>query len=138
MLCLAVFKVRRVHLWQVMLNDPTCQVMLSTFEMKTLCMCACADHPYFVGVQYHPEYLTRPLKPSPPYLGLMLAACGKLVSYVAHGCRFSPYSKYNQSEDLSEEDEDAAIAEELVSLNLHPSSSSEGNLYNVSLTSSLQ
>lgn len=35
-------------------------------------------HPYFVGVQYHPEYLTRPLKPSPPYLGLILASCGKL------------------------------------------------------------
>ena len=31
-------------------------------------------HGYFVGCQYHPEYLTRPLKPSPPYLGLILAA----------------------------------------------------------------
>lgn len=38
----------------------------------------CTGHPYYVGVQYHPEYLTRPLKPSPPYLGLILAACGKL------------------------------------------------------------
>ncbi|KAI0225266.1 CTP synthase ura7 [Massospora cicadina] len=28
-----------------------------------------ADHPYYVGVQYHPEYLTRPLKPSPPFSG---------------------------------------------------------------------
>ena len=37
-----------------------------------------SDHPYFVGTQFHPEYLTRPLKPSPPYLGLILAACGKL------------------------------------------------------------
>ncbi|EDV25242.1 uncharacterized protein TRIADDRAFT_50347 [Trichoplax adhaerens] len=34
------------------------------------------DHPYFVGAQFHPEYLTRPLKPSPPYFGLVLAACG--------------------------------------------------------------
>ena len=28
------------------------------------------DHPFFVGVQFHPEYLSRVLKPSPPYLGL--------------------------------------------------------------------
>ncbi|CAM1328552.1 Uncharacterised protein g9789 [Pycnogonum litorale] len=28
-------------------------------------------HPYFVGVQYHPEYISRPMKPSPPYLGLI-------------------------------------------------------------------
>lgn len=31
-------------------------------------------HPYFVGVQYHPEYLSRLLKPSPPYKGLVDAA----------------------------------------------------------------
>ena len=36
-----------------------------------------SDHPYFVGVQYHPEYLTRPLSPSPPYLGLLLACLGQ-------------------------------------------------------------
>jgi CTP synthase len=30
-----------------------------------------SDHPYFVGVQYHPEYISRPLKPSAPYLGLI-------------------------------------------------------------------
>ena len=27
-------------------------------------------HPYFVAVQFHPEFLTRPLVPSPPFLGL--------------------------------------------------------------------
>ena len=37
-----------------------------------------SEHPYFVGVQYHPEYLTRPLRPSPPYLGLLLACLGKI------------------------------------------------------------
>jgi CTP synthase len=41
------------------------------------------DHPYFVAVQYHPEYLSRPLRPSPPYLGLVLAATGKLQSFLA-------------------------------------------------------
>ena len=26
-------------------------------------------HPYYVSVQFHPEYLSRPLSPSPPFLG---------------------------------------------------------------------
>ncbi|KAF9958306.1 CTP synthase ura7 [Mortierella alpina] len=42
-----------------------------------------ADHPYFVGVQYHPELLTRPLKPSPPFVGLILAATGDLQKHLA-------------------------------------------------------
>ncbi|KAG0004903.1 CTP synthase ura7 [Entomortierella chlamydospora] len=42
-----------------------------------------ADHPYFVGVQYHPELLTRPLKPSPPFMGLILAATGDLAKHVS-------------------------------------------------------
>ncbi|KAG0233380.1 CTP synthase ura7 [Actinomortierella wolfii] len=41
-----------------------------------------ANHPFFLGVQYHPEYLTRPLKPSPPFLGLILAASGELDAYL--------------------------------------------------------
>jgi len=40
------------------------------------------NHPYFVGVQYHPEYISRPLKPSAPYLGLIAAACGELKNVV--------------------------------------------------------
>ncbi|KAG1146652.1 hypothetical protein G6F37_004535 [Rhizopus arrhizus] len=36
------------------------------------------DHPFFVGAQYHPEYLTRPLRPSPLFNGLILAAIGKI------------------------------------------------------------
>ena len=63
------------------------------------------NHPYFVAVQYHPEYISRPLKPSAPYLGLiwvgltpttrrdshrcvasfsLKAACGELNSVLAH------------------------------------------------------
>ncbi|KAF8941700.1 CTP synthase 1, partial [Haplosporangium gracile] len=42
-----------------------------------------ADHPYFVGVQYHPELLTRPLKPSPPFTGLILAATDDLQQHLA-------------------------------------------------------
>jgi CTP synthase len=36
------------------------------------------DHPWFVGVQYHPEYLSRVIRPSRPYLGFVAAACGCL------------------------------------------------------------
>lgn len=52
--------------------------------------CSVSDHPYFVGVQYHPEFTSRPIKPSPPYLGLLLASAGKLQSYLQKGCRLSP------------------------------------------------
>ena len=34
------------------------------------------DHPYFVAVQYHPEFKSRPGKPSPPFHGLLMAASG--------------------------------------------------------------
>jgi len=33
-----------------------------------------ADHPYFVGTQYHPEFNSRPLYPSPLFVGLLEAA----------------------------------------------------------------
>jgi CTP synthase len=33
-----------------------------------------ADHPYFVAFQAHPEFCSRPLNPSPPFLGLIAAA----------------------------------------------------------------
>ena len=34
------------------------------------------DHPFFVGLQAHPEFCSRPLNPSPPFLGFVAAACG--------------------------------------------------------------
>ncbi|KAL4567841.1 hypothetical protein LXL04_023437 [Taraxacum kok-saghyz] len=36
------------------------------------------DHPYFVGVQFHPEFKSRPGKPSALFLGLIAAASGQL------------------------------------------------------------
>ena len=36
------------------------------------------DHPWFVGVQFHPEYLSRVLDPSRPYLGFVAASAGVL------------------------------------------------------------
>jgi len=32
------------------------------------------NHPYFLATQFHPEFKSRPLRPSPPYLGLLKAA----------------------------------------------------------------
>lgn len=36
------------------------------------------DHPFFVGVQAHPEYTSRVLGPSPPYLAFVAASAGLL------------------------------------------------------------
>jgi len=59
------------------------------------------NHPYYVAVQYHPEYISRPLAPSPPYLGLVLASVGKLQSFLSHGCQSA-----TPSQELSEADSD--------------------------------
>jgi CTP synthase len=41
------------------------------------------DHPWFVGVQFHPEYLSRVLDPSRPYLGFIAASAGVLDDITA-------------------------------------------------------
>lgn len=35
------------------------------------------DHPFFVGVQFHPEYLSRPLYPHPLFVSFLEAASRK-------------------------------------------------------------
>lgn len=40
------------------------------------------SHPYYVGVQFHPEFKSRPGKPSAPFIGLILAATGQLQAYL--------------------------------------------------------
>lgn len=61
------------------------------------------DHPFYVGTQFHPEYLSRPLKPSPPFLGLILASVGKLDAYLQQGNKIVSPS-YIASDSLSDED----------------------------------
>ena len=73
-----------------------------------------SDHPYFVAVQYHPEYISRPMKPAPPYFGLLLASCGKLQSYLSRGCRLSPRSRISESDTSGDEEE---LVAELARLN---------------------
>ncbi|CAI0541646.1 unnamed protein product [Linum tenue] len=45
------------------------------------------EHPFYVGVQFHPEFKSRPGKPSPVFTGLVAAACGQLESVLqqSHG-----------------------------------------------------
>ncbi|XP_043224234.1 CTP synthase 1-like [Amphibalanus amphitrite] len=69
------------------------------------------DHPYFIGVQFHPEYLTRPTRPSPPYLGLVLAACGKLTSYLAKGRRLTSRYRRESTGDTSSDEELAELSQ---------------------------
>mmetsp|Transcript_32696 Transcript_32696/g.91562 ORF Transcript_32696/g.91562 Transcript_32696/m.91562 type:complete len:126 (-) Transcript_32696:57-434(-) len=39
-------------------------------------------HPFYVACQFHPEFKSRPGKPSPLFLGLLLAASGQLNHYM--------------------------------------------------------
>lgn len=39
-------------------------------------------HPYYVGVQFHPEFKSRPGRPSAPFLGLILASTRQLEGYL--------------------------------------------------------
>jgi CTP synthase len=41
------------------------------------------EHPWFVGVQFHPEYLSRVLDPSRPYLGFVASSAGVLAEVTA-------------------------------------------------------
>ncbi|KAH0637378.1 hypothetical protein KY289_037293 [Solanum tuberosum] len=43
------------------------------------------NHPYFIGVQFHPEFKSRPGKPSAVFLGLIASACGQLDSLLKKG-----------------------------------------------------
>lgn len=45
-----------------------------------------AGHPFFLAVQFHPEFKSRPGKPSPCFLGLILAASGKLDNFLSGTC----------------------------------------------------
>ncbi|XP_047308409.1 CTP synthase-like [Impatiens glandulifera] len=42
-------------------------------------------HPFFIGVQFHPEFKSRPGKPSPLFLGFIAAACGQLDAVLRKG-----------------------------------------------------
>lgn len=43
------------------------------------------EHPFFLACQYHPEFKSRPMNPSPPFLGFVLAAGGRLAERLEKG-----------------------------------------------------
>jgi CTP synthase len=61
------------------------------------------SHPYYVAVQFHPEYLSRPMDPSPPFMGLILAAKDRLNSYFARG-KLSPREPQSDYYDSDKEE----------------------------------
>ncbi|KAM3716213.1 CTP synthase [Dirofilaria immitis] len=68
-------------------------VRMEIFELQ--------GHPYFVGVQFHPEYLSHPLQPSPPFFGLICAATGQLESFLRGSKIPSPMSILKAAENYS-------------------------------------
>ncbi|KAK3023741.1 hypothetical protein RJ639_044406, partial [Escallonia herrerae] len=53
------------------------------------------NHPYFIGVQFHPEFKSRPGKPSALFLGLIAAACGQLDALLKKGGTTKAYGLSN-------------------------------------------
>lgn len=49
-----------------------------------------AGHPYMVGLQAHPEFCTRPLNPSPAFLGFIASSCGVLQEQIARQADYEP------------------------------------------------
>jgi CTP synthase len=46
------------------------------------------------------------MKPSPPYLGLLLASTGKMQDYRSRGYRMSPHLSYSEGNDSSDDDDE--------------------------------
>uniref|UniRef100_A0A453F592 CTP synthase (glutamine hydrolyzing) n=1 Tax=Aegilops tauschii subsp. strangulata TaxID=200361 RepID=A0A453F592_AEGTS len=44
------------------------------------------NHVFFIGAQFHPEFKSRPGKPSPLFLGLIAAASGQLDLLLKRSC----------------------------------------------------
>ncbi|CAI2352541.1 unnamed protein product [Caenorhabditis sp. 36 PRJEB53466] len=76
-------------------------VRMELFEMK--------DHPYFVGAQFHPEYLSHPLSPSPPFFGLLLAATNQLTPYFS-GSRSPALAVVNEEDHRHPKENDVVGA----------------------------
>jgi CTP synthase len=67
------------------------------------------DHPWFVGVQFHPEYLSRVLQPSKPYLGFVAASAGCLDEIQAEFGREKQVNGHQNPKDLTNGFEGVAI-----------------------------
>lgn len=65
-------------------------------------------HPFYIGVQYHPEYLSNPMNPSAPFLGLILASTGKLNSFLNMEGASKTSTNDNSTEEYSTDEEEMA------------------------------
>uniref|UniRef100_A0A1A9WST1 CTP synthase n=1 Tax=Glossina brevipalpis TaxID=37001 RepID=A0A1A9WST1_9MUSC len=74
------------------------------------------NHSYYVATQYHPEYLSRPMKPSPPFLGLILASVNCLKKYIAGNCRLL---SRQMSDAFSDEEIEMSAKISILKLNGH-------------------
>ena len=62
------------------------------------------------------------MKPSPPYLGLILASCHKLEAYIARGCLPSPRCSYEYSDSEGDLDDEVTQAFSRMNAQSNPSS----------------
>lgn len=51
-----------------------------TGERMEICELPRDEHPFFLGTQFHPEFKSRPNRPSPPFLGFLAVCAGKKES----------------------------------------------------------
>lgn len=63
-------------------------------RMEVIELSADHGHPFFLGTQFHPEFKSRPAHPSPPFLGLLLAAVGGLEEGLKECVRRGPINHY--------------------------------------------
>jgi CTP synthase len=48
-------------------------LVFSGFRKNRMEICEVADHPFFLATQFHPEFRSRPTRPSPPFIGFVKA-----------------------------------------------------------------
>ncbi|GJJ10584.1 hypothetical protein Clacol_004811 [Clathrus columnatus] len=70
------------------------------------------DHPFFVGLQAHPEFCTRPLNPSPAFLGFIAAACGGSVLEEQIASQKATYKPPHPTAAMVPDSERSATSEE--------------------------
>ena len=69
-------------------REHTCctgEVWLKDREPECMQVVELPGHPFYVAAQFHPEFKSRPGKPSALFQGLVLAASGKLDNFLSGG-----------------------------------------------------
>ena len=59
--------------------------MAEDLEPECMQVVELPGHPFYVAAQFHPEFKSRPGKPSALFQGLILAASGKLDNFLSGG-----------------------------------------------------